>query len=691
MWGGMTRQRLLALLTVGVLAAVAGIVIHAGGVLSWLQRDSVDARFSLRGRRSPPADVVVVGIDNDSLGQLPRYPFPRQLDAQVLENLHAAGARLVVYDIAFDRPTTPAADDALFEAAQRAAPVVFATSLISPSGATQVLGGNSNLAGIGDQAAAADLLPDPDGVIRHTLAQVNGLPSIAAAVNRRLTGHDADPGRLKGGWIDFPGPPGTVHNLSFLQVLRNHFNPGQVRGKVVVVGATASVLQDEHTTAAGSPMSGPEVQADAISTVLAGFPLRSPDGFVTVLLIVALALLVPLAGTRLGTLGTCLAGLALLGAWSLASQLAFNSGVVLDYSDPLAGLVLATGGTALLGIWADDRERRRLRSLFAADAGGLVDQVLHRPGGRPLEPTAIIAGYGLQEIVGRGGMGVVYRATQLALDRPVAIKLIAAERSEDPVFRERFTNESRIAASIEHANVIPVYEAGEDDGLLFIAMRLVEGFDLGQLLARTGPLTPERTARIVIQVAGALDAAHAHGLVHRDVKPANVLLTADEPEHAYLTDFGVAKHVGALSQMTKVGQWVGTLDYLAPEQIRGERIDAGADVYALTGVLYQCLTGETPFRRDSDAATMWAHVSAPPPTPSRIRLDLREELDEVIARGMAKDPVERFASATELAHAYARSQGIAVAANPAPVSTDRQAPPPPSQSAVTALSEDLLA
>jgi serine/threonine protein kinase len=256
-------------------------------------------------------------------------------------------------------------------------------------------------------------------------------------------------------------------------------------------------------------------------------------------------------------------------------------------------------------------------------------------------------------------MGVVYRATQLALGREVAIKLIATERSDDPVFRERFTSESRIAASIEHANVIPVYEAGEDDGLLFIAMRLVEGFDLGQLLARTGPLMPERATHMIAQVAGALDAAHGRGLVHRDVKPANVLVTADQPEHAYLTDFGLAKYAGALSRITRADQFLGTLDYLAPEQIRGEELDASADIYALTGVLYHCLTGETPFQRDSEAATMWAHVSAPSPSAVRVRPELPEELDEVIARGMAKDPSDRYASAGDLARAAALALGLA--------------------------------
>jgi CHASE2 domain-containing sensor protein/predicted Ser/Thr protein kinase len=677
----------LGLLAVGLLAAATGLAIHATGLLNWLERDTVDARFSLRGEQHLPSDVVVVGIDNDSLGVLPRFPFSRRLDARVLENLHAAGARLVVYDISFDRPTTPAADEALFEAAREAAPVVFGTSLISPSGATQVLGGNANLTSIGDQAAAADLVPDPDGVLRHTLAEVNGLPSIAAAVTRRLIGRSPDRSQMHGGWIDFPGPPGTIRGLSFADLLNGHFDRAAVRGNVVLIGATAPVLQDMHSTAVGSPMSGPEVQADAISTALAGFPLRSPPGAVTVLLIVFLALLVPLAGLRFGTLGACLICLGVLCLWSVATQLAFDSGTVLDYSDPLAALLVGAAGTVMLGMWADSRERQRLRSMFAANAGEIVEQVLHRPGERRLEPTAIIAGYRIEEVLGRGGMGVVYRATQLALGREVAIKLIATERSDDPVFRERFTSESRIAASIEHANVIPVYEAGEDDGLLFIAMRLVEGLDLGQLLARLGPLSSERSARVTVQIAGALDAAHARGLVHRDVKPANVLVTVDQPEHAYLTDFGVAKYAGALSRITKADQWVGTLDYLAPEQIRGEEVDARADIYALTGVLYHCLTGEVPFKRDSEAATMWAHVSAPPPSAGSVRPGLPEELDEVIARGMAKDPADRYASASEMARAAALALGLEARLS-APDTPSPAMDEIPGPSALTVISED---
>jgi CHASE2 domain-containing sensor protein len=689
MAGSASRQRVLGLLVVGLLAATVGLVAHATGLLDWLERDTVDARFSLRGNERPPSDIVVVGIDNDSLGQLPRYPFSRRLHARVLENLHAAGARLIVYDISFDRPTTPGADDALFEAAHRAAPVVFATSLISPTGATQVLGGNANLAAVGDRAAAADLIPDSDGVLRHTLADVSGLPSIAAAVTQKLSGHAADRRLLEGGWIDFRGGPGTVRSISFIQVLDDRFAAALVRGKIVVVGATAPTLQDMHSTSAGSPMSGPEVQAQAISTALSDFPLRSGSATITALLIVALALLAPLAGTRLETLGVTLVGVGVIALWSLATQLAFDSGTVLDYGDPLAALALGTGATVILGMFSEGRERKRLRLLFAAGESGVVDRVLHQPGARPLQPTAIIAGYEIEHLVGRGGMGVVYRATQLALKRTVAIKLIAAERSEDPVFRERFKSESSIAASIEHANVIPVYEAGEDDGLLYIAMRLVDGIDLAQLLGRIGALQPIRAVRLATQIAGALDAAHTLGLVHRDVKPANVLLTLDEPEHAYLTDFGVAKRMDALTRVTRAGQWVGTVDYLAPEQIRGEPLGSGADIYALTGLLYHCLTGQTPFPRDDDAAILWAHVSAPPPAPSELLRELPDQLDEVIARGMAKDPAERFPTAAHLAHACAHALGIASAQTgaSAPWDTTEPSSPTPSDATPTALSE----
>ncbi|HUH80995.1 MAG TPA: CHASE2 domain-containing protein [Solirubrobacteraceae bacterium] len=654
----LSRGRNLGLLAVALIALGAGLAVHFANVLSWLDRNTVDARYQLRGSQGPSPGVVVVGIDNQSLRTLPRPPIPRRYHARMIERLHAAGARLIVYDIAFDQATDELDDEALLEAASRDAPVVFATSLISPTGQTQVLGGNASVASMGDRVAASDLPADGDGVLRHTLAQVNGLPTIAAVVSRELQRHPVTAAQLEDGWIDFRGPPGTVRNLAFTDVLSGHFDRAAVRGKVVVVGATAPVLQDVHATAAGSLMSGPEVQANVISTALEGFPLASPSGAVAVLLIAALAALAPAAALRLDTLGVGLTGLAGLILYTLAVQLAFNAGVVLEYAAPVTALAVGTGGSVIRGMWFDRRERRRLRMLFAANEPGAVERVLREPGPRHLGPTSIIAGYRIEAPIASGGMGIVYRATQLALGRTVALKLITPEHAQDPDFRERFKAESRIAASIEHPNVIPVYEAGEDDGLLFISMRFVDGIDLEQVLTNTGPLEPPRAARVIAQVAAALDAAHARGLVHRDVKPANVLLTVEEPEHAYLTDFGVSKRMGAFSRLTNAGQWVGTLDYLAPEQIRGEEVGPAADTYMLAGVLYHCLTGRPPFARENQAATMWAQLSAPVPSPSTLRPELPPGLDEVVARGLAKDPSDRHRSAGELAAACARAVGL---------------------------------
>jgi serine/threonine protein kinase len=408
--------------------------------------------------------------------------------------------------------------------------------------------------------------------------------------------------------------------------------------------------------------------ANEMATVLDGIPLRAPAPWVTVALIALIALLVYVAGLRLGTLGVAVTGVGLLVLWSVATQVAFDWGRVLDYSDPAFSLLLATVGTVGVGLWTDGRERKRLRELFAADATAVVEDVLNPSGSRALEPTAIIAGYRIEAVVGRGGMGVVYRATQLALDRTVALKLVATERAQDPEFRARFELESRLAAAIEHVNVIPVYEAGDDDGLLFIAMRLVDGVDLARLLEHEGRLDPARAARLIGQLAGALDAAHARGLVHRDVKPANVLLTRDEPEHLYLTDFGLAKQIGAGDGMTTTGHFLGTMDYLAPEQIRGEAVDGRADIYALAGLLYQCLTGQVPFPRDNEAAKLWAHVNAVPPAPSRLSRDLPVAIDVVIARGMAKNPADRFGSAGELAEACLHALGLVADASSVEIS-----------------------
>src|SRR4051794_39807185 len=202
-----------------------------------------------------------------------------------------------------------------------------------------------------------------------------------------------------------------------------------------------------------------------------------------------------------------------------------------------------------------------------------------------------VAGYVIEGVLGRGGMGVVYRARQGDLDRLVALKVIAPEIADDPAFVARFRAESRVAASVEHPNVVPIYEAGERDGMLFIAMRYVPGTDLRALLRESGSLHPSHAVRVVSQVAAALDAVHSAGLVHRDVKPANVLL-AQPDEHVYLTDFGLARQAAASTAATAGGQVLGTLDYISPEQLRGQRVDARSDVYSLTALLYQLLEGQ---------------------------------------------------------------------------------------------------
>ena len=267
-----------------------------------------------------------------------------------------------------------------------------------------------------------------------------------------------------------------------------------------------------------------------------------------------------------------------------------------------------------------------------------------------LEPGATFGGYRVESLIGRGGMGVVYQATDLSLERPVALKLIAPELAEDKHFRERFLREPRLAASLDHPNVIPIYEAGERDGQLYLAMRYVEGEDLKTLLKRERKLSPERAVAILTQVAAALDAAHRRALVHRDVKPANILL--DEGGHVYLTDFGITKQLGGES--TDTGRVVGTLDYLAPEQIRGDPVDARTDVYSLACVLYQCLGGTAPFHRETEAETMWAHMQEQPAP-----LRGHAALDPVVQKALAKEREERYGSCADLMDAASGALGVA--------------------------------
>jgi serine/threonine protein kinase len=267
-------------------------------------------------------------------------------------------------------------------------------------------------------------------------------------------------------------------------------------------------------------------------------------------------------------------------------------------------------------------------------------------------PTGLPAGtmlgdYRIEEMIGRGGMGVVYRATQVNLDRSVAIKVLAPELAHDPSYRERFTREARHAAGLEHPNVVPVHATGQsaDEGTTFLVMRYVPGADLRTVIRDQGRLDPLHAASILAQVASALDAAHRRGLVHRDVKPANILVTRNEREHVYLTDFGLTKALATDAVMTRTGMWVGTVDYIAPEQLRGGDVDGRADVYSLGCVLYEMLTGEIPYPRDTDAAKMWAHVAEPPPSARALAPNISTELVAVVQQAAATGPDARFQSA----------------------------------------------
>jgi serine/threonine protein kinase len=255
-----------------------------------------------------------------------------------------------------------------------------------------------------------------------------------------------------------------------------------------------------------------------------------------------------------------------------------------------------------------------------------------------------LGGYRIVEPLGRGGTSVVYRAEHVRLERPAAIKLLTPGFGESD-FSDRFLRESQLAASLDHPSIVPVYDAGEENGLLYIAMACVEGEDLKTLLAEEGRLDVRRALRILGQVGSALDAAHARGLVHRDVKPANILVA--DGDRAYLSDFGVVKELSG-NGTTRTGSFIGTIDYCAPEQIEGQEVDGRADVYALACVLYECLTGEPPFRRPSEVAVLNAHLHTPPPKLSRAAPDLPAALEPVISKALSKSPLDRYVTCGEL-------------------------------------------
>src|SRR5215471_10552170 len=276
-----------------------------------------------------------------------------------------------------------------------------------------------------------------------------------------------------------------------------------------------------------------------------------------------------------------------------------------------------------------------------------------------LAPGSQLAGYRCEEEIGRGGMAVVYRAYDDHLDRRVALKVLAPDLARDEVFRARFIQESRIAAAAEHPNIIPVFSAGEADGVLYIAMRYVPDGDVRTLIDRVGPLPAARACALITQAASALDAAHARGLVHRDVKPTNMLLEissrTSQPDHLYLSDFGLAKPSAVATGLTATGQFFGTVDYVAPEQIQGDPLDGRTDQYALACAAFEMLSGSPPFRRENGMAVISAQLSDPPPSLSARVPGLPAAADRVIAKALAKSPADRYDRCLDFAEALLAS------------------------------------
>jgi len=267
-------------------------------------------------------------------------------------------------------------------------------------------------------------------------------------------------------------------------------------------------------------------------------------------------------------------------------------------------------------------------------------------------PTGtVLAGFRVEAPIGEGAMGAVYLAAD-STGRRVALKLLSPELARDERFRRRFLRESELAGSLDHPHIVPTLAAGDDNGVLYLAMAYVEGSDLRELLRREGRLEPRRAIELIEQVADAVDAAHAAGLVHRDVKPGNILIAAEaEGEHAYVCDFGLARHVSSVSSLTSERGFIGTIDYVPPEQIEGGPIDGRADVYSLGCVLYECLAGVRPFERESELSVVFAHLNEPPPRLSDLRPELPDAFNGVFASALAKSPDDRYVTCGELVDA----------------------------------------
>lgn len=666
------------LVVVALVGVVGGLVALAVRRIDGrAERAAVDARFAVRGHRAPSTDVVIVAFDNDSLRRLNvRPPLPRNIQAKVVEHLDRAGARVIAFDYSLEQPSDDVTQDrALVMALLAARNAVISVVAPGPQGDIADLAGLVSFADIAVRPGYTPLRIDPQGVVRQFTPAPPGVPTFAIAAADEFSGtrHIVARGAL----IDYPGPTGTFAQISYADVYEGRFDPAAVRGKIVVVGPTATVEHDGHHVPVDSTMPGPEVQAAEIATVLAGFPLRSVSratasgtafgaGFVVPLLVLGVAVAAArFRRTRRGgvpieapnTLLVVALGSAVGVAWLVVAQVMFDRGTVTEVVPVLAAVGVSTGVAILVASAAVARERRRIRTRFADGEPGIVRRVLASTSRRgAVTASDVIAGYTIDGRIGGGGMGDVYRATQTRLDRSVALKLIRSRYALDRGYRRRFVDEAYRAAGISHPNVIPVIDAGEEDGLLYIAMQLVDGSDLGESLSNVGGIEASYAVRLVHRIACALDRAHEENVVHSDVKPANILIPDRSPEHPFLTDFGVARAVAEEAARAGVE---GSFEYLAPERLEG-RCGRESDIYALAAMLYECLTGTVPFPRASRDELVAAHRSAPRPRVSDLRPDLGESLDEIIAIGMAIDPDERYGSATALTRAAATALRIAL-------------------------------
>jgi len=628
--GNLRRAALLA--GAGLAVTALALTAYKTDSLRRLELDTVDARFAVRGSTVPPRDLLIVRIDEATFTTLQqRWPFPRSFHARVIRRITRDRPQVIAYDVQFTEETTPVEDNALIRAVAAAGgKVVLAASAIDERGRTNVFGGDAVLGPIQARVGSTGLPTDPGGVLRRVPHSVSGLESFALVAAEVALSRPIRPSDLGGetAWIDFHGPPGTIPAVSFWRVLENKIPPGFFAGKVVVVGASAATLQDLHPTsaAANDPMSGPEIEANAISTALAGFPLKDAPEALAIALIVLFGLLVPVTSLRVRLALTLPIAAVIALLYAAAAQVAFNTGFVLPVVYPLGALVLAA--IAALGIryGAAALEARSIR----LDRSGQFAVGLE------------LGGYKIERTVGRGGGGTVYLATDIALRRKVALKVLNRDLAADRAFRGRFLYESQLAAALDNPHVVPIYAAGEKEDRLFLAMKFVPG-SLAALLRRDGALGFDRAIGIVEQVSDALDAAHSLGLVHRDVTPSNILLeppsSSDSRDHAYLADFGLAVRRGV-----SPGELVGKPDYLAPEQIRGDAVDGRADQYSLGCVLYECLAGEPPFASASEIAVIGGHLSRQAPPLQSLRPDLPTALDEVFAQVLAKQPEERYES-----------------------------------------------